>query len=96
MGEWRGWKLCDWNEKLLHHFFGRDDDSDLPVVVLLVTPDQLAEATGDPAGGEKAQYFHWQVGSRPAFGIRRLFSPPVDFLVEVGEAVFVEVHLPQR
>jgi hypothetical protein len=45
--DWRNWRLQQWNEHLLAHFFGRRSDGDLPVVALLATPEELARATGD-------------------------------------------------
>lgn len=47
MGDWRTWKLPQWNVELLDYFFSRRGDANGPVVVLLVTPDALARATGD-------------------------------------------------
>jgi hypothetical protein len=47
MAEWRTWRITQWNERLLEHFFGRSDDSEGPVVVLLVTSDELVRVTND-------------------------------------------------
>src|SRR5262245_508965 len=47
MSDWRSWRLQQWNEHLLAHFFGRRDEGDLPVVALLATPEELARATRD-------------------------------------------------
>ena len=45
---WQAWKLGRWNEVLFQHFFGAGAEDRSPVVVLLVTPEVLASATGDP------------------------------------------------
>src|SRR4051812_16312556 len=47
MSEWKNWDLHSWNEHLLGHFFRRKDERGSPVVVLLVTADEVARATGD-------------------------------------------------
>lgn len=47
MGDWRSWRLQQWNERLLIHFFGRRAGEELPVVALLATPEELVRATGD-------------------------------------------------
>lgn len=44
---WREWRLRTWNERLLEHFFGRRNRESTPVVVLLVTPEELKTAVGD-------------------------------------------------
>ena len=49
MGEWRTWRLDDWNERLLEHFFRRRDERAGAVSVLLVTADELARVAGDPS-----------------------------------------------
>ena len=38
MGDWRSWRLEEWNERLLVHFFGRRPEHDAPVVALLTIP----------------------------------------------------------
>lgn len=51
MSEWKTWNLQRWNERLLAYFFRSGntlDERASPVVVLLVTADELAHATGDP------------------------------------------------
>jgi hypothetical protein len=47
MTGWRKWNLRDWNEEMLAHFFRRRDEQSSPVVVLLVTADELARTTRD-------------------------------------------------
>ncbi|WP_438018615.1 hypothetical protein WMF18_05860 [Sorangium sp. So ce315] len=47
MSEWKTWNLQSWNERLLGHFFRSNDERASPVVVLLVTADELARATGN-------------------------------------------------
>lgn len=47
MSNWRTWSLRQWNERLLDHFFRRRDDQLPAVIILLVTADELARATGD-------------------------------------------------
>lgn len=47
---WREWDLEGWNERLLHYFFGIHDETPQPVVVLLVTADELARVAGAPEG----------------------------------------------
>lgn len=47
MTNWRTWGLHDWNGRLRDHFFRLRDDRSSPVVVLLVTADELARATTD-------------------------------------------------
>jgi hypothetical protein len=47
VSEWKTWNLQSWNERLLGHFFRSNDEHASPVVVLLVTADELARATGD-------------------------------------------------
>jgi hypothetical protein len=46
MSNWRDWSLTSWNERLLAHFFSYNEQSS-PVIVLLVTAEELAHATGD-------------------------------------------------
>lgn len=47
MSAWKRWNLQVWNERLLAHFFRSDEEHNEPVVVLLVTGEELARATGD-------------------------------------------------
>lgn len=47
MDNWRAWDLEAWNERLLRYFFTKHDETPQPVVVLLVTADELARVTGD-------------------------------------------------
>lgn len=47
MSGWKAWPLQSWNERLLRHFFRNTDAHPSPVVVLLVTAEELARATGD-------------------------------------------------
>lgn len=47
MSDWKSWNLERWNESLLAHFFRAFDDRSSPVVILLVTADELVRATGD-------------------------------------------------
>lgn len=44
---WKVWSLERWSWRLLNHFFRRGDERSSSVVVLLVTADELARATGD-------------------------------------------------
>lgn len=46
---WKGWSLARWSWRLLNHFFRIVDERSSAVVVLLVTADELARATGDAA-----------------------------------------------
>jgi hypothetical protein len=48
MKEWKQWNLKMWNERLLFQFFRSNEERPLPIVVLLVTTDELARAAGDP------------------------------------------------
>jgi hypothetical protein len=48
MTDWREWDLEEWNKRLLGYFFSNHDETPQPVVVLLVTADELVRATGDP------------------------------------------------
>lgn len=52
--QWATWNLQAWNERLLAHFFRKRDENDPPVVVLLVTADELARATGDSRADAEA------------------------------------------
>src|SRR5690348_8539225 len=57
MNDWRRWSVQTWNERLLGHFFRSNDDRASPVVVLLVTADELARATRDAsASADDARY----------------------------------------
>src|SRR5262245_27733596 len=47
MTKWRHWQPSDWNISLLDHFFRKKEDLESPIINLLVTPDELARATGD-------------------------------------------------
>src|SRR5687768_23149 len=47
MNDWRAWDLEEWNERLLRYFFSNHDETPQPVVVLLVTADELARVTAD-------------------------------------------------
>lgn len=47
MNAWRTWTAQTWNERLLAHFFRSKEQLASPVVVLLVTAEELARATGD-------------------------------------------------
>jgi hypothetical protein len=47
MNDWKTWNLQTWNERLLGHFFRSNEERASPVVVLLVTADELARTTGD-------------------------------------------------
>lgn len=47
MNNWRSWSLEAWNERLLNYFFRKRTEHDTPVVVVLVTAEELARATGD-------------------------------------------------
>jgi hypothetical protein len=49
MSTWRSWRLQQWSEQLLRHYFGRRDEGDVPVVALLATPEELARAAADPS-----------------------------------------------
>ncbi|KYG06937.1 hypothetical protein BE21_31975 [Sorangium cellulosum] len=46
MSEWKTWNLRSWNERLFGHFFRSNDERASPVVILLVTADELARAAG--------------------------------------------------
>ncbi len=47
MSKWKEWDLEEWNDRLLSYFFTNHDETSRPVVVLLVTADELARAAGD-------------------------------------------------
>src|SRR5262245_41241977 len=47
MNDWKTWSLQAWNERLLGHYFRSNDEHAPPVVVLLVTAEELARAAGD-------------------------------------------------
>lgn len=49
MDDWRTWNLRQWNERLLDHFFRCSTEPSFSVVVLLVTAEELARATGQPS-----------------------------------------------
>jgi len=56
--EWKTWAIDQWNERLLEHYFS-NREGDAPVVVMLVTSDELARATGDSlatADGARASF----------------------------------------
>lgn len=43
---WQNWNLERWNLRLLNYFFRKVGENSVPVVVLLVTADELARAVG--------------------------------------------------
>jgi hypothetical protein len=47
MTAWKKWNIQTWNDRLLAHFFRINDELSSPVIVLLVTAEELARAAGD-------------------------------------------------
>ena len=56
-GSWHDWTSAEWNRRLFQLYFEGDDDSARPVARLVVTPEKLREATGDP-GAVPARVHH--------------------------------------
>jgi len=52
--EWSRWTAENWNDALFRYFFVASSAADEPVTRLLLTADELARATSDPAATPQA------------------------------------------